>query len=286
MRHSRRSARCSRPRARISRCVRARSSRNAPAPGRAACRPTTTKAPGCGSTFAARPDGASERRRVRRLELTSAARRARADRLEQTLEIAAVDGLIDEAVNRAHPDEQIANTLYELLLPTELKADLQAADNLSLLVDAATAHYPWEALAPRGDDGELRPLALGAGMLRQFADSDTRNARFAVRHAAGRHALVVGNPPAGPAQDPPGRSRGSGLCRRAPLRQYERRRAAFRRRRADWKDGELDSSGLPADTQDDSWTEIVNALYRFQYRVVHIAAHGAFNRTSLPSRES
>ena len=223
-------------------------------------------------------DGAAEPDGYRRLELTSAARRARADRLEQTLEIAAVDGLIDEAVNRAHPDEQIANTLYELLLPNELKADLQAADNLSLVVDAETAHYPWEALAPRGDDGELRPLALGAGMLRQFADSDTRNARFAVRHAAGRHALVVGNPPAGPAQDLPGAAEEAASVAGLLSASTNGGEPLFEVAALTWKDGELDSSGLPADTQDDSWTEIVNALYRFQYRVVHIAAHGAFNQ--------
>jgi hypothetical protein len=81
----------------------------------------------------------------RRLEVTSAARRARADRLEQTIEAATVDGLIADAVMQSRPDLQITNTLYELLLPNELKPDLQSADNLLLLLEPETAGYPWEA---------------------------------------------------------------------------------------------------------------------------------------------
>jgi hypothetical protein len=82
------------------------------------------------------PDG------YRRLELTSAARRARADRIQQTLEIATVDALLADAVSRPQPDRQIGNTLYELLHPNELKPDLQDADNLLLLLEPQTANYP------------------------------------------------------------------------------------------------------------------------------------------------
>src|SRR4051794_22287368 len=138
------------------------------------------------------------------LELTSAARRARADRIVQHIETETVDGLIAEAVSRPDPDPQIANTLYELLLPAELKQDVQDADNLLLLLEPATARYPWEALAPRDENGQPAPLALDAGMLRQFADPATQEARFRVRPAAGRYALVIGNPPAVPAPPLPG----------------------------------------------------------------------------------
>jgi CHAT domain-containing protein len=212
----------------------------------------------------------------RELELTSSSRRARADRLVQRLEVATVDGLVSEAVTQPSPDPQIANTLYELLLPPELKPDLQGAENLLLMLEPGTAGYPWEALAPRGLDDEPHPYALGSGVLRQFADPETRNARFEVPHAAGRNVLVIGNPPAGRAPDLPGAA-------------LEAQEVAELLSGPSDKDGPFDVSSvwwdkdgalavnLPTVDDDDSWTHIVNALYRNQYRIVHIAAHGAFD---------
>lgn len=204
------------------------------------------------------------------LELTSAARRASADRIVQRIETETVDALIAEAVTQTTPDAQIANTLYELLLPAELKQDVQDADNLLLLLEPATARYPWEALAPRDDKGNPAPLALGAGMLRQFADPETQEARFRVRPAAGRYALVIGNPPAAPAPPLPGAaaearrvcellatpSDGMPLFDVCPLV---------------WDAGDEAASGA------DTWSDVINAVYRHEYRIVHIAGHGVFD---------
>ncbi len=218
----------------------------------------------------------------RRLELTSAARRARADRLEQILESATVDGLVAASVGRTHPDPQVANTLYELLLPAELKADLLAADNVHLLLEPETAGYPWEALAPRDGDDALAPLALRAGVLRQFADPDIRNARFAVRRAAGLHALVIGNPPAGDAPDLPGAAREA--QRVATLLGHVKGDGPpFTVHSLTWSDDEAQAVGLPAVDDAETWEHVLNALYRYEYRIVHIAAHGAFD-PSHPAR--
>jgi hypothetical protein len=210
------------------------------------------------------------------LELTSAARRARADRIVQQLETEIVDSLVAEAVSRTDPDPQIANTLYELLLPAELKQDVQDADNLLVLLEAATARYPWEALAPRDEDGEPAPLALGAGMLRQFADPETQEARFRVRPAAGRYALVIGNPPAAPAPPLPG---AAAEARRVCeiLSTVEGGTPLFDVCSLVCEDGQCESVGLPAVGDEGAWTDVVNALYRHEYRIVHIAAHGAFD---------
>lgn len=210
------------------------------------------------------------------LELTSAARRARADRIVQQVETETVDALISEAVSRQAPDPQIANTLYELLLPTELKQDVQDADNLLLLLEPATARYPWEALAPRDENGDPAPLALDAGMLRQFADPETQEARFRVRPAAGRYALVVGNPPAAPAPTLPGAAaEARRVCEllsspvdAAPL---------FDVCSLVWDDNGGEAVGLPPVDAVDTWADVVNAVYRHEYRIVHIAGHGVFD---------
>jgi hypothetical protein len=213
----------------------------------------------------------------RRLEFTSVSRRARADRIEQTLEDATVDGFVSDAVVLVRPDPQTANTLYELLVPNELKPDLESADNLQLLLEPETAGYPWEALAPHDSEGTAVPLAIGAGMLRQFADPETRNARFDVQRAVGLNALVIGNPPTGEgAPDLPGAAaEARGVARL--LRRAASEVPAWAVHELIWQDGVARAVGLPAVEDAESWAHVVNALYSHGYRIVHIAAHGAFD---------
>jgi hypothetical protein len=212
-----------------------------------------------------------------RIEVTSAARRARADRLEQTIESETVDDLVADAVTQPRPDPQIANTLYELLLPNELKPDLQSADNLLLLLEPETARYPWEAVAPRDANGDSKPtaLALRSGLLRQFADPDIRQARFSVRQATGRRALIIGNPPATPAPDLPGAAREARKVER--LLANAGADASFEVSSLTWSDGNVRAIGLPEVADNASWVHIINALYHYEYRIVHVAAHGAYD---------
>lgn len=212
----------------------------------------------------------------RDIEFTSMARRARADRLVQRTEVMLVNDLIARAVGEPRPDAQICNTLYELLVPDELKYELFNADNIHLLLDDDTACYPWEALAPRYT-GEDKPLALRTGLLRQFAEPETRLARFRVRRASGRHVLVIGNPPAGKhGRDLPGAT--------AEAQQVAELFAAKRGEATDhevhalvWGEDGPESTGLPPADDAQSWVHIVNALYRHEYRIIHVAAHGVFN---------
>jgi hypothetical protein len=210
----------------------------------------------------------------RDVEFTSIARRARADRLLQRLEEPTVDGLVAEAVQVIQPDPEICHTLYELLLPNEVKADLFGADNLQLLLDRDAAALPWEALAARGaGDDDLDWLAYRAGMLRQFAEPETRNARFSVRRPFGRQALVIGNPPGGDGYSdlPAARVEAEQVaaCLGADGAGYQVRSLI-------WGDAGVKATGLPM-PGGRAWSDVVKALYRYEYRIIHIAAHGAFN---------
>lgn len=212
----------------------------------------------------------------RDIEFTSMARRARADRLTQRTEVALVNDLIARAISSARPDPQICNTLYELLVPHELKYELFNADNVHLLLDQDTACYPWEALAPRYTGGHT-PLASRMGLLRQFAEPETRLARFGVRRATGRHVLVIGNPPAGRhGRDLPGAA--------AEAQQVvdffatkEGEVSEHSVHALIWGEDGPEVTGLPPVEDAQSWVHIVNALYRQEYRIVHVAAHGVFN---------
>ena len=212
----------------------------------------------------------------REIEFTSMSRRARADRLLQRIEVSTVNDLIAEAVSRARPDPQICNTLYELLVPPDLKYDLGDAANVHLLLDEDTACYPWEALAPQAaEDGRTGPSHTG--VLRQFAERETRSARFGVRRASGRHVLVIGNPPAGPSfPDLPGAAAEA----QAVAKFFGRERDVVTDHEVHaliWGDEGVKETDLPHADDGPSWVHIVNALYRFEYRIVHIAAHGMFD---------
>lgn len=215
----------------------------------------------------------------RYIEFTSMGRRARADRMVQQIESSLVNDLIARAIGQAKPDEQICNTLYELLVPGELKFELLNADNLHLLLDHDTSGFPWEALAPRYKGGN-KPLASRTGVLRQFAEPETRMARFGVRPASGRHVLVIGNPPAGKhGADLPGASAEAQHVARffaaAPPDGSEAMDHTVHA--LIWDEEIPEATNLPDVNDAQSWLHIVNALYRHEYRIIHIAAHGMYN---------
>ena len=136
------------------------------------------------------------------LEFTSLGTLARAPVVRVKAERAVLDPLLADAVTR-RADPDISGTLYELLVPHDLKGELGAGEHLHLLVDEFTADYPWELMRPRPDSEEQdAPLALQVGLLRQFRE--TERIRFDVRRASGHNALIIGNPPSEPAVTLPG----------------------------------------------------------------------------------
>lgn len=218
------------------------------------------------------PDGYQD------LEFTSLGRRARADRLVQRIESATVDGLVAAAVTTARPDPQLGNTLFELLVPNALKPILLTGDNVQIVVDPQTAAYPWEALATEalGAPGEQR-LALRGGLLRQFCERDAREARFSIRRPTGSDVLVIANPPAGAAPDLPG-ALTEGRLVSDILARRRRDHPGYEVHALLWDAGVPEAIGLPPADGPDPWMHIVNALYRFEYRIVHIAAHGSYQQ--------
>ena len=217
----------------------------------------------------------------RDLDFTSLGRRARADRLVQRVESATVDGLVRAAISSPRPDPQLGNTLFELLVPHELKPTLLGGENVQLVVDPETAAYPWEALASdpvASADGAVESrFALRAGLLRQFSERDAREARFAIRRPTGADVLVIANPPAGEAApDLPGALREGRLVAKI-LGKRRRDHPPYAVHALMWDDGLPETIGLPPADGAEAWPHIINALYRYEYRIIHVAAHGAYH---------
>ena len=204
------------------------------------------------------------------LEYTPVGLRARADRLEVRVDKSTIDSLIEESIGSASPGDQVGNTLYELLLPIAMKTDLVRLSNLQLIVDEHTADIPWEALAGKPGGDRAPELAIRAGILRQFRE--TEGARYQLRTPTGNDVLVIGNPPAG-----------GGLL---PLPGAQEETMAVTSLLGDrgYSVSSLvwDTTGRPvrndfADLRGTAGRVAIDALFAKGWRIVHIASHGHFD---------
>ncbi|MEA3213732.1 MAG: hypothetical protein QOE70_6789 [Chthoniobacter sp.] len=128
------------------------------------------------------------------LKFTVLTDRARAEARVQCNEDALMKGYLEAVTQSPAYDERTALTLFELLIPNELKRNpAEQADNLLLVVDERTAQYPWEYLAQRSEK-TVEPLATRLGILRQFVSSQPKPLG---RLPWGNNALVVGDTESG-----------------------------------------------------------------------------------------
>lgn len=207
-------------------------------------------------------DRVSPDERLVELSFTSIGRSARAEQRVNTGQRGLIDALVAEAIDTPNPDDQLFNTLYELLVPTALKGQGYGSENLMLVVDEQAGVLPLEMLANRSHEQGV-PLAVEVGMVRRL---ETRTFSELTRPSAGKAALVIGDPP------------GTGLPRLDAAR--EEARQVHRLLESEGYDvtaiiPDGDAAGVDV-------VPILNALFRREYRIVHIAGHG--NYSTDPSR--
>ena len=203
------------------------------------------------------------------------ARQARADQMAHTVDRSLVDRLIEQSISRT-ADPRVGATLYELLVPHDLKQPIGTGSHLHLLLDETTADMPWELLTPRDEVfRDSRPLALGAGLLRQFAER--RDIRQGPVRAPERAVLVIGNPPPGPDLAPlPGaaaeadqvvdafRAAAGGPPWQVTARIWDSR-------------GRYVGTTLEPGMTTEPSENVVHELMTGSWRVLHIAAHGVID---------
>jgi hypothetical protein len=197
--------------------------------------------------------------RLSELSFTSIGRAARAEQVVSVGQRENVDSLVRAAIDNPRPDRQLLNTLYELIVPKALKEQFYGSENLMLMLDDEAAGLPLEMLATRSRDGDVVPLCVAAGVVRRL---ETTTFAETVRPATGQAALVIGDPPAG---------RGLG-------------RLLGARAEAEAVAHVLTDRGydvikiIPGPEEDEAdIVEILNALFRREYRIIHIAGHGAYD---------
>jgi hypothetical protein len=178
--------------------------------------------------------------------------RARTEEREQLVQRALIDSFVEAAETTTSYNSEVSSTLFELLLPNDLKDQAHEQTDLVLQLDDTTAQYPWELLTERLR-GQAEPFATTVGLIRQLR---TREGEF--RAVVGvpreRFALVVGDTQSGwealPGAQEEARAvhtvlQAAGYASRPPL---------------------IRASGA----------EIVRELFSREYQILHIAAHGDY----------
>lgn len=206
------------------------------------------------------------RRQVKRLDDGSLQFVDLTDRARAEVQLVAdqrklVERFIQRAVShpvRAGSTDDPGATLFQLMLPRQLKEEARSERPLVLVLDKHTAGYPWELLH-EGDD-ELEPPAVRAGVIRQLLE-DGYNDRPAM--ATADRALVVGDPPSGMSGFP-----------ELPGAQAEAERVTQLLR------GRLEVTSLIRKDPE----SIVAALMDARgWKVLHLAAHGVVDLIANPT---
>ena len=226
-----------------------------------------------GSGLATGRAPAKRTRLANRLRFLYVGQRARAESVVQQRQPGLIEKLVRQQihVNTWQPD--FGRMLFQLMVPPDFKDAARQLDRVVLVVDSTTANLPWELMLaddPTRADADKRPLALRTAIVRQL--SSTRFRRQ-VRQVIGRKAMVIGNPSVegfaanfiGPnsvqMKDPPD----------LPGAQAEAEAVVTLLKGMGY------DVGLPIIGNERTASEVLAALYRQPYRILHISAHGVYN---------
>ncbi|MCM1984538.1 CHAT domain-containing protein [Lyngbya confervoides] len=174
---------------------------------------------------------------------------ARSEPFVRPIQWSLLDGMLEKAIQN---DREASSVLYQYLLPYQLIENVQQTSDLVLGLDPDVAHIPWELLNPAENaPRRASPLGVKVGILRSLT---TQNRRINPRRSAGRRALVIGNP-----------------AQVDPTLPGARKEAVAVSKQLLACDLQVESLiDAPSD-------EIFRALYRHEYDIIHIAAHGQFS---------
>jgi pimeloyl-ACP methyl ester carboxylesterase/tetratricopeptide (TPR) repeat protein len=182
------------------------------------------------------------------LEFTALTRRAVAPVRTLPAERHSVDPFIRSVMQSTSRAPRVGRALFEMLIPHDFKHYTRENRNLVIVVDEASAIYPWEMLEYSGEGGN-EALALQAGLIRQLATPD--NAVPNLCH--NRRSLVIGDP----VSDWPELAGAQAEAKTVAELLTEK-----------YGDGTF----LLRPTS----TEVLTALMTDEYQVLHLSGHGAF----------
>ena len=189
-------------------------------------------------------------------------KRARSEVRAQAAQLPLVKGLIARGSSSPNAEQQVGQTLFNLLVPVDLESFMASSAATVIQVDSGTAAIPWELLdtaAAGGGDG--RPWAIRTKLLRKLRiDVPTRVVNDA---SAEDSVLVIGDPACDRTCYPRlygARQEAAAVSECFPSEIVTRLISS---------EGDADSGGEEPDAN-----AILNAAMARAWRIIHIAAHG------------
>jgi tetratricopeptide (TPR) repeat protein len=164
---------------------------------------------------------------------------------------AGIENLINDSSVNNQWSPILGKTLFEMLIPLDFKERLKNQCNINWIVDKYTAAFPWELLQDNVSNG--KPLSVNAGMVRQL---NTEDYRLKINSVNSDNALIIADPEL------------NGF-----ISQLD---GAF-------KEGQLVSKLLSTNSfaiqaiLKGSSSQILQSLYKDDYKIIHLAGHGTFN---------
>lgn len=190
-------------------------------------------------------------------------RRARGEVHAQITQGKMVQEFVKRASMAGHTDAELGRTLFRLLVPPELEAFLLGTSDLEMALDSHTAAVPWEMLDPvDGRGSDARPWAIRTRLVRKLLIDRFRET--VVDAGPDAHALVIGEPKADERYP---RLPGARAEARAVAERLAAALGASRVTPLIAPDGAPDRAP--------EFVEVVRALLSRDWRIVHIAGHGA-----------
>lgn len=176
--------------------------------------------------------------------------RARAESYDLKVRRQTVQGFVSGVETDHNYSPEISSTLFELLVPNEVKVFASDRHNLMLLLDSHSATLPWEMLRDRREK-EGEPLCVRAGMVRQLSTGEFRPK---VDYPNSSDVLVISDPPTHLRPLPGARMEGQIVA------------DAFRARTFDV----TELIGRPV-------SQTLPALMNRDYKVLHFSGHGEYD---------
>ncbi|MET0663137.1 MAG: CHAT domain-containing protein, partial [Ilumatobacteraceae bacterium] len=128
--------------------------------------------------------------RILVVDVSLLGRDARADRVTHRIDRASLDALMAR-VSRDRSDVAALRALRDRLVPNSMRTQFLTTSAIHLIVDAATANYPWELLAASALSAPDQQAATGTGaVLRMFSETESR--RVQPERARVGTALIIG----------------------------------------------------------------------------------------------
>lgn len=193
-------------------------------------------------------DAGPTRRLPHRLRFLALSDRARAEANLQETQSELIAQLIQRSIGSTTYRGDVANTLFKLLIPLDLKDSLLNQDRVVFVLDNVTANYPWEMMLDAGE-----PLCVRMGMVRQLETTDYEQR---VRDTTSTGVYVVGDP-----LTPPNYPALPGARDEASL-VASLLKSRFTVNHSSERLGPI---------------EVLNQLFAQPYRIIHIAGHGYYN---------